>query len=105
MGLIIWITIVICHIAALLAYMDDSYSFERAGNHRLYLPYGQTYPEKQTCLLELWDNLNIAHKKKKQEFGSVLGFEVDPNAMTITMPKKSLDDLISFLEDFLSTSS
>jgi hypothetical protein len=25
--------------------------------------------------------------------------------MTITMPKKSLDNLISFLEDFLSTSS
>jgi hypothetical protein len=77
------------------------------GNHRLYLPYAQAYPEKQTRWLELWDDLNIAHKKKKQEFGIVLtiiGFEVDPKQMSITMPKRSLDDLIAFLEDFLSTS-
>jgi hypothetical protein len=79
-----------------------------SGNRRLYLPYGQAYPEKQTRLLELWDDLNIAHKKKKQEFGStltIIGFEVDPNAMTVTMPQKALLDLIAFLESFLESST
>jgi hypothetical protein len=51
--------------------------------------------------LELWDELGIPHKEKKQVFGSpltIIGFEVNPNTMTITLPEKAKLDLIRDIE-------
>jgi len=43
----------------------------------------------------LWDKLSIPHKLKKQVFGPiipVIGIDVDPNAMTLTLaPQKRID--------------
>ena len=41
---------------------------------------------RSVLLLLLWDELNIPHEEKKQIYGPIVafvGFEVDPNAMTI----------------------
>jgi hypothetical protein len=54
----------------------------------------------QAALLELWDELGIPHKERKQIFGSpltIIGFNVDPNAMIITLPTESKNKLIEEL--------
>ena len=88
MSLVPWVALYIFSIDHLKDYIDDSFSFERADQSIYYLPYQATYPAKQARLLQLWDELGIPHDKAKQEFGPVLriiGLEVDPNAMTVTM--------------------
>ena len=58
-------------------------------------------PNKQ--LLQLWDELGILHDKEKQEFGSVLhiiGFEVEPNTMTVTMDADTQKELIELIHAF-----
>ena len=58
---------------------------------------------KQTELLRLWDILGVPHDKPKQLFGrtlTIIGFEVDPNAMTITMPLAARNDFVAALRDF-----
>ncbi|KIJ38677.1 hypothetical protein M422DRAFT_176190 [Sphaerobolus stellatus SS14] len=62
-----------------------------------YEPYKKDLPAKQTQLLQLWDELGIPHEEPKQLWGTkltIIGFDVDPNAMTITMPHQACMDLI-----------
>jgi hypothetical protein len=66
-GLMLWIAIFVKQIGDLLGYVDDDYSWDFEDSLVWYPPYKQFYPEKQTRLLELWDELGIPHKKKKQE--------------------------------------
>ncbi|KDQ56019.1 hypothetical protein JAAARDRAFT_109352, partial [Jaapia argillacea MUCL 33604] len=86
------------------AYIDDSWSFDIADRLLFYPPYNQHYPEKQMKLLLLWDELGIPHKKEKQLFSSrlkIIGFDVDPNAMTATMPDEAKADLIQAFREFI----
>jgi hypothetical protein len=95
-SLVIWIGVVIKLLADLLAYVDDNFSWELAQNHSWYAPYQKYLPSKQCHLLQLWDELGIPHEEQKQEYGPVLtiiGFEVDANAMTVTMPTSSKAEL------------
>jgi hypothetical protein len=42
----------------------------------------------QVKLLQLWDKINLHHEESKQINGfciPITGFEVDPNAMMVTM--------------------
>lgn len=58
---------------------------------------------KQTCLLLPWDRLGIPHEQAKQVFGlslTIIGFKVDVNAMTITMPPDSRRELIVVIHAF-----
>ena len=106
MGLVMWVAIYVYHIAHLKVYVDDAFLFERACDTMYYAPYDLFFPSKQTQLLHLWDKLGIPHEKEKQEFGSVLriiGFEVDPNAMTVTMDYSSRKELLSLIHDFAIT--
>ena len=51
----------------------------------------------QTKLLLLWDELNIPHEEKKQIYGPIVafvGFEVDPNAMTIFISDERRAELV-----------
>jgi hypothetical protein len=57
----------------------------------------------QVHLLQLWDELWIPHEESKQVFGSplmIIGFDVDPNAMTISMPLEACSDLLATICDF-----
>ena len=56
-------------------------------------------------LLNLWTELGIPFKEKKQVFGSplmVIGIDVDPNNLTYTLPAKVESDLLQQVEDFCS---
>ena len=84
-------------------YIDDTFSFELADNVLYYLQYEAYYPAKQAHLLQLWDKLGIPHDRSKQEFGPtlhIIGLEVDPNAMMITMDINSHNDLIQLIHMF-----
>ncbi|PBK86064.1 hypothetical protein ARMGADRAFT_1047939 [Armillaria gallica] len=94
-GLITWITINIENISDL-------------GGMTLifYKPYDSFYPCKQMKLLRLWDHLGVPHSKPKQLYGLqliIIGFNVDPNAMTATMPEDSKTDLVLALWHFASS--
>ena len=82
----------------LWTYIDDNGSFAHFGDVAYYPPYGVYYPTDQTKLLQLWDKLNIPHTKKKQIYGLVIpyvGFDVDPNAMTILLSDDQQAKLIA----------
>jgi hypothetical protein len=55
------------------------------------------------ALLLLWDELGIPHEEWKQVFGSplpVIGFEVDPNLMKISLREESKRNLVNELHVF-----
>jgi len=82
------------------AYVDNTFSFDEEGNVILYTPYSKWMPHSQVKLLELWDELGIPHKERKQISGlplTIIGLSVDPNAMTITVPDEARNDLINEL--------
>jgi hypothetical protein len=103
MSLVIWITIYIKLLTFLKVYVDDSYSFERAGNMKFYAPYNKLYPTKQTDLLLLWDKIGLPHDEPKQLFGDtleVIGFIVNPNAMSVLFPKGKWNELLQHIRTF-----
>jgi hypothetical protein len=103
MSLVAWIAIHRILIDALKTYMDDSFSYEVAGQELYYPPYDCTFPAKQTRLLQFWDAINLPHERPKQVFGSpltVIGFEVDPNSMTATLPPSKKAELVDRLRRF-----
>ena len=103
MGLVTWIAIYVYLIPHLKDYVDDTFSFERVNDTLYYAPYQSMYPAKQTHLLQLWDELGLPHDKDKQEFGStlrIIGLEVDPNAMTVTMDVDARNDLTQLISNF-----
>lgn len=102
-ALVLWIAKVKLAILDLLGYVDDAFSFELASAISWYAPHSTFYPEKQAKLLRLWDELGIPHSPDKQVSGSsltIIGFHVDANAMTITMPQESKDKLIAAIREF-----
>ncbi|THU77583.1 hypothetical protein K435DRAFT_877665 [Dendrothele bispora CBS 962.96] len=104
MGLVAWIARFIKLLEDIFTYVDDNFGADEEENMLWYEKYEQWMPEKQVRLLQLWDELGIPHEKEKQLFGLILigiiGFEVDPNAMTITMPLSSKSDLINAMVVF-----
>ncbi|KAJ2927278.1 hypothetical protein H1R20_g9817, partial [Candolleomyces eurysporus] len=102
MSLVTWIAIHKRLITNLIgAYVDDSFGFNKEDNVTFYCPYSKFLPCSQVMLLELWDELNIPHKEKKQVFSSpltIIGFKVDPNTMTIALPNNVKTKLIDKLD-------
>ena len=106
MGLVIWIAIFIKLLSDIFGYIDDNFSFDEEGNVTWYEPYQCYYPAKQTALLKLWDEINLPHEKKKQEYGPVLriiGFMVDPRLMRVSMDEEDRMRLIQRVTDFSMT--
>jgi len=103
MSLVAWIAIHKAFIDALKLYMDDSFSFEVDGSLLYYSPYQCNFPAKQTHLLQLWDENGVPHDRLKQLYGSpltVIGFNVDPNAMTATLPLHKKNEPVQHLCQF-----
>lgn len=102
MSLVTWIAIYVRHIVNLIgAYVDDSSGFDEEHDVELYAPYSEFMPCSQVELLELWDELGMPHKQHKQVFGSpltIIGLDVDPNAMTITLPNVARTNLMDELQ-------
>ncbi|KAF9019728.1 hypothetical protein BDZ89DRAFT_958978 [Hymenopellis radicata] len=108
MGLVVWIAICIMNMTFLCCYVDDCFSVGLVDDMSWYEPYQQLYPTDQTRLLRLWDWLGIPHKLKKQVWGEtlvIIGFLVDPNELTATLPADSKSDLVDHVRDFADTLS
>ncbi|TDL23316.1 DNA/RNA polymerase, partial [Rickenella mellea] len=106
MALVLWIALYVKHILDLFSYVDDIFSYDYEGNLIYYEPYHKLMPTKQVRLLMLWDELGIPHEEKKQLWGRklvVIGFEIDTDAMTITMPKDSKDKFVQHIHTFLGS--
>ena len=86
MGLTLWIAIYVKHLQDCLVYVDNVLMYELKVNLVWYVPFQKPLPTEQMCLLQLWDKLRIPYDKPKQVYSSIIGFDVSPNAMTITMP-------------------
>ena len=105
MSLVSWIAKKKQNIELLGTYLDDSFGPNHANNVAWYTPYHKFMPRNQVKLLELWDKLNIPHKEKKQIFGlslMVIGIEVDANALSMTMPADTLNELVLAIQEFVS---
>jgi hypothetical protein len=105
--LVIWIAINVKGIELLFAYVDDEFSFDLTGNVSYYAKYNKYLPKKQTKLLQLWDELGIPHKEKKQLSGTplkIIGFDVDANKLTYTMSEIWKKELIVAIRHFTSLS-
>ena len=103
MGIVLWIAINVKHILDLLAYVDDTFSWEFADNLLWYELYACHFPAKQALLLQLWDELGIPHKQSKQVFGlrlTIVSLDVDTDAMTVTMLVQSQSDLVEAVRAF-----
>jgi hypothetical protein len=99
-GLIAWIIKYVKEILGIFTYVDDSSGSEFADQLSYYAPYRKLMPSKQVALLQVWDELGVPHKESKQVFGSpltIIGIEVDPNAMTLTLPAESRQSLLEEL--------
>ena len=108
MALVTWIATHVRKLSHLKLYTDDCFSFELASATEYYAPHRKKLPKKQAQLLRLWDELGVPHEEKKQVSGEcleILGFLVDANAMTITLPREKLDKLLSTIRDFCSPKS
>ncbi|SJK99998.1 uncharacterized protein ARMOST_03309 [Armillaria ostoyae] len=89
-SLITWVAINVEDIEDLGCYVNDDFGFDEWGKLEYYEPYDTFYPTRQTKLLKLWDRLGVPHSKPKQLFGLqlvVIGFNVNPNAMTTDEPR------------------
>jgi hypothetical protein len=63
-------------------------------------------PSQQAHLLDLWDDIGLLYEDRKQEFGStlcVVGFVVDPNTMTVTIPDDARTKILSSISEFINT--
>jgi hypothetical protein len=101
--LVAWIAEYIKLIRHLKTYVDDNASFGLAGDVLYYEPYHRYYPTNQTKLLLLWDELGIPHAEKKQIYGPVvpfIGFDVDPNTMTVSISDERRAQLIEKVRTF-----
>ena len=102
-SLVNWIGIEKKNIPDLLCYVDDNFGWEFEGNTRYYGPYQKHLPAKQIRLLKLWDELGIPHEEEKQIFGpclTILGYEVDANAMTVTVPDEKKAKVTRLLRSY-----
>ena len=102
-SLVVWIAIKVKDIGDLLGYVDDDFSWEFAENTCYYPPYGKHLPDKQARYLELWDELGIPHDEEKQLSGSpltIIGFEVDPNLVSVGLPASRRSELFAAIDDF-----
>jgi hypothetical protein len=102
-SLVLWIAVFLKSIADLFAYVDDCFSWDFADSVVFYQPYNKLLPCKQGKFLTLLDHLHIPHEERKQIHGeriNIIGFEVDANAMTITMPEDARLQLIETVRAF-----
>ncbi|KAF8803587.1 hypothetical protein BYT27DRAFT_7225943 [Phlegmacium glaucopus] len=104
-SLVAWIAKYVKLFDYLANYVDDSSSCDVEGDTLFYAPYNRYLPSHQKQLLDLWDKLGIPHKPHKQLSGSpltIIGIDVDPNSMTLSLPPSSKARLLNKLSFWAS---
>ena len=105
MSLVMWILVFKRGLTRLKCYTDDVFSFLTAGNLTFYAPYNRHMPSEQVMILQLWDEIGLPHENSKQISGPVIpciGFEVDPNLMTVTMIPGKWESLLEACQLFVT---
>ena len=105
-SLVTWVAKNEYEILDLGTYSDDSFGVDLEKTLTYHEPYRRLMPSNQIKLLQLWDNLGIPYKEKKQISGKVLtiiGIEVDTNLLTLTLPPENKSELVTHLKDFART--
>ncbi|KAH9851870.1 hypothetical protein C2E23DRAFT_731992 [Lenzites betulinus] len=88
-------------------YVDDDFGFAVLGDVQWYAPYARYLPTPQARLLSLWDEIGLPHEPHKQLHGlllPIIGFQVDPNAMSVTLPEDGRARLLQAIDDFCDLS-
>lgn len=107
-SLVAWIAKNVKGIPHLSVYSDDFFAPELQESFIWYDKFQKFIPLAQKQLLDLWTELGILFKDKKQISGNILmiiGIEVDINEMTLTLLQEACLALISEIEDFIGFSS
>jgi len=107
MSLVVWIGWNILLIR-FFVYVDDNFGFERAEALMFHARSGRRLPSQQARLLDLWDDISLPYEDRKQEFSltlRIIGFVVDPNAMTVTIPDDARSKFLSSIADFINTTA
>src|ERR1700678_287544 len=105
-SLVTWVAKNEYEILDLGTYSDDSFGVDLEKTLTYHEPYRRLMPSNQIKLLQLWDNLGIPYKEKKQISGKILtiiGIEVDANLLTLTLPPENKSELVAHLKDFART--
>jgi hypothetical protein len=102
MSLVVWIAsnILLIHF---FVYVDDNFGFERAEALVFHARLSRRLPSQQVRLLDLWDDIGLPYEDRKQEFGPtlcIIGFIMDPNTMTVSIPDGACSKLLSSISDF-----
>jgi hypothetical protein len=95
--LVLWIAVFERGMRTLKCYVDDNFSFYVDGDLEFYAKYEAFLPSGQVHLLQLWDEIGLPHEEEKQICGTcipIIGFDVDPNAMTVKMSEAKKSELI-----------
>ncbi|CAA7265008.1 unnamed protein product [Cyclocybe aegerita] len=90
-------------IEGLLVYMDDFYGWDFADN--LIKFRGRRRPRRQVLLLTFWEAIGCPYEDRKQEDGDclkIIGFWVDPNRGSISLPPDSVDTIVTHITSFLA---
>jgi hypothetical protein len=104
MCLVIWIGWYIMKIR-FWVYIDDNFGFERAEAHTFHARLNCQLLLQQARLLDLWDDINLPYEDKKQEWGPTLraiGFDVDPNTMTVAIPDDACKIFLLHISEFIN---
>jgi hypothetical protein len=89
-------------------YVDDNFGLECAEAHMFHAHSGHQLPAQQACLLDLWDDIGLLYDNGKQESRPslhIIGFDVDPNAITISIPNDAHTKFFTHMADFIDISS
>ncbi|KAF5358845.1 hypothetical protein D9757_014248 [Collybiopsis confluens] len=106
MGLVVWVAIFVLNILFLCCYVDDCFGVTTDDDLETYEPYQMRLARVQVALLRLWDFLGLPHGRRKQfceYILDVIGFLIDPNALTATLPPESKSELIQQVRMFANS--
>ncbi len=88
--------------------VDDNFGPELRSCVEWYAPYSKFLPRAQARLLRLWDDINLPHDEEKQLAGiqlTIVGFSVDADELSITLPDEGKQRLLREIESFIDTES
>lgn len=105
-SLINWIAIKVLSIPDLAVFMDDFFGTDEENNVVHYR--GQLRPRRQVMLLLLWEHIGCPFDDVKQLNGSplkIIGFWVDINQGSISIPPPTINDTVTAIVNFISAPS
>ena len=99
-----WIAIFKFDILDLYVYMDDYFGWDYEDQMIFY--HGKLRPRRQVKLLQFWEYISCPFDDEKQKHGQelkIIGFWINIEHGTISLPPSSISDILNKINLFLST--